>query len=83
MDRTIAGVVRPPTLVSFSEQWKSKCRPKKHCERRRGVKEDFCFFIREHFARLDLEYLDETSNLKVSLRQRADMEHQLGRKLLG
>ena len=32
-------------------------------------------------GRLDLEYLDETSNRKVSLRERADMEQQIGRKL--
>ena len=32
-------------------------------------------------GRLDLEYLDETSNRKVSLRQRADIEQQIGRKL--
>lgn len=30
---------------------------------------------------LDLEYLDETSRRKVSLRERADMEQQIGRKL--
>ncbi|MGB7838700.1 MAG: hypothetical protein WBL40_11385, partial [Terrimicrobiaceae bacterium] len=32
-------------------------------------------------GRLDLEYLDETSSRKVSLRERADMEQQIGRKL--
>jgi hypothetical protein len=30
---------------------------------------------------LDLEYLDETSRRKVSLRERADMEQQIGKKL--
>jgi hypothetical protein len=30
---------------------------------------------------LDLEYLDETSRRKVSLRERADMDQQIGRKL--
>jgi hypothetical protein len=30
---------------------------------------------------LDLEYLDETSRRKVSLRERADMERQIGKKL--
>ena len=30
---------------------------------------------------LDLEYLDETSHRKVSLRERADMEQQIGKKL--
>lgn len=34
-------------------------------------------------GRLDLEYLDEISSRKVSLRNRADMEHQVGRKLKG
>jgi len=32
-------------------------------------------------GRLDLEYLDEISSRKVSLRERADMEQQIGRKL--
>ena len=32
-------------------------------------------------GRLDLEYLDERSNRKVSLRERASMEQQIGRKL--
>ncbi len=32
-------------------------------------------------GRLDLEYLDETSSRKISLRERADMEQQIGRKL--
>ena len=32
-------------------------------------------------GRLDLEYLDETSSRKVSLREHADMEQQIGRKL--
>jgi hypothetical protein len=32
-------------------------------------------------GRLDLEYLDETSSRKVSLRERADAEQQIGRKL--
>ena len=32
-------------------------------------------------GRLDLEYLDETSSRKVSLRQRVDMERQIRRKL--
>lgn len=32
-------------------------------------------------GRLDLEYLDETSNRKVSLRERSDMEQQIGKKL--
>jgi len=32
-------------------------------------------------GRLDLEYLDETSSRKVSLRERADMKEQIGRKL--
>lgn len=32
-------------------------------------------------GRLDLEYLDETSGRKASLRERADMEQQIGRKL--
>ncbi len=32
-------------------------------------------------GRLDLEYLDETSGRKVSLRERADMEQQIGCKL--
>ena len=32
-------------------------------------------------GRLDLEYLDETSTRKVSLRERSDMEQQIGRKL--
>jgi hypothetical protein len=32
-------------------------------------------------GRLDLEYLDETSSRKVSLRERSDMEQQIGRKL--
>lgn len=32
-------------------------------------------------GRLDLEYLDETSSRKVSLRARTDMEQQIGRKL--
>ena len=30
---------------------------------------------------LDLEYLDETSRRKVSLRERADMDQQIGKKL--
>jgi len=34
-------------------------------------------------GRLDLEYLDEISSRKVSLRNRADMEQQVGRKLKG
>lgn len=34
-------------------------------------------------GRLDLEYLDETSQRKVSLRERADMEQQIGKKLKG
>jgi len=34
-------------------------------------------------GRLDLEYLDETSGRKVSLRERADMEQQVGKKLKG
>lgn len=34
-------------------------------------------------GRLDLEYLDETSSRKVSLRERADMEQQIGKKLKG
>ena len=32
-------------------------------------------------GRLDFRYLDETSSRKVSLRERADMEQQIGRKL--
>lgn len=32
-------------------------------------------------GQLDLEYLDETSNRKVSLRERSDLEQQLGKKL--
>jgi hypothetical protein len=32
-------------------------------------------------GRLDLEYVDETSSRKVSLRGRADMEKQIGRKM--
>jgi hypothetical protein len=32
-------------------------------------------------GRLDVEYLDERSNRKVSLRERASMEQQIGRKL--
>jgi hypothetical protein len=31
-------------------------------------------------GRLDLEYLDERSNRKVSLRERASIEQQIGRK---
>jgi len=40
-------------------------------------------FARKSTARErpDLEYLDETSSWKVSLRERADMEQQIGRKL--
>jgi len=40
-------------------------------------------FARKSTARggLDLEYLDETSRRKVSLRERADMEQQIGKKL--
>lgn len=34
-------------------------------------------------GRLDLEYLDETSGRKVSLREHANMERQIGRKLKG
>jgi hypothetical protein len=34
-------------------------------------------------GRLDLEYLDEISSRKVSLRNRADVEQQVGRKLKG
>jgi len=34
-------------------------------------------------GRLDLEYLDETSSRKVSLRERDDMDRQIGRKLKG
>lgn len=34
-------------------------------------------------GRLDLEYLDETSGRKVSLRERADLEQQIGKKLKG
>jgi len=34
-------------------------------------------------GRLDLEYLDETSGRKVSLREHAKMEQQIGRKLKG
>lgn len=34
-------------------------------------------------GRLDLEYLDETSSRKVSLREDASMEQQIGRKLKG
>jgi len=34
-------------------------------------------------GRLDLEYLDELSNRKASLRERADMEQQIGKKLRG
>lgn len=34
-------------------------------------------------GRLDLEYLDETSGRKVSLRVRAEMDEQIGRKLKG
>jgi hypothetical protein len=34
-------------------------------------------------GRLDLEYLDETSGRKVSLRERAEMDEQIGRKLKG
>lgn len=30
---------------------------------------------------MDLEYLDETSRRKVSLRERAEMDQQIGRKL--
>ncbi|CAN5422212.1 hypothetical protein BH09VER1_BH09VER1_29680 [soil metagenome] len=42
-------------------------------------------FARKSTARglLDLEYLDENSRRKVSLRQRADMDEQIGRKLKG
>lgn len=42
-------------------------------------------FARKSTARgkLDLEYLDETSRRKVSLRERADMDEQIGRKLKG
>jgi hypothetical protein len=32
-------------------------------------------------GRLDLEYFDETSSRKVALRERAEMEQQIGRKL--
>ena len=40
-------------------------------------------FARKSTARggLDLEYLDETSRRKVSLRERANMDQQIGRKL--
>ena len=40
-------------------------------------------FARKSTARggLDLEYLDETSHRKVSLRERADMDQQIGKKL--
>ena len=40
-------------------------------------------FARKSTARgsLDLEYLDETSRRKVSLRERADMDQQIGKKL--
>ena len=40
-------------------------------------------FARKSTARggLDLEYLDETSRRKVSLRERANMDQQTGRKL--
>ncbi len=34
-------------------------------------------------GRLDLEYLDETSNRKVSLRERKGLEEQVGKKLKG
>jgi hypothetical protein len=34
-------------------------------------------------GRLDLEYLDETSGRKVSLREHAEMDYQIGRKLKG
>ena len=34
-------------------------------------------------GRLDLEYLDEISSRKISLRTRAEMEQQIGRKLKG
>ena len=47
-----------------------------------GMK-DGQIFARKSTARgrLDLEYLDESSSRKVSLRERADMEQQIGRKL--
>lgn len=40
-------------------------------------------FARKSTARggLDLEYLDETSRRKVSLRERAEMDQQIGKKL--
>lgn len=34
-------------------------------------------------GRLDLEYLDETSSRKVSLRERKDLDEQIGKKLKG
>ena len=42
-------------------------------------------FARKSTARglLDLEYLDENSRRKVSVRQRADMDEQIGRQLKG